>query len=51
MWKDKLPPGSNQVDAGKKNEGKKDFFFGNFFLEKKNARMGTKIKLLLMIKL
>jgi len=38
MWKDKLPPGSNQVDAGKKNEGKKDFFFGNFFLEKEKCK-------------
>ena len=42
MWKNKLPPGSNQIDTGKKSEGKKYFFFANFFLEKEKCKDGNK---------
>lgn len=38
MWKDKLSPGSNQIDARKKNEGENYFFFANFFLEKEKCK-------------
>ena len=51
MRNDKLPTGSNQVDADKKSKGKKYFFFGNFFLKKEKCRRGIKIKLLLLRKL
>ena len=42
MWKDKLPPGSNQVDTAKKGKGKKYFFSANFFLEKEKCKDGNK---------
>jgi len=42
MWKNKLPPGSNQIDTCKKSEGKKYFFFANFFLEKEKRKDGNK---------
>ena len=42
MLKNKLPSGSNQIDTCKKSEGKKYFFFANFFLEKEKCKDGNK---------
>ena len=42
MRNNKFPTGSNQVDANKKNKGKKYFFFGNFFLKKEKCQEGNK---------